>query len=518
MTSYLKEKKVLYGEESRAAILRGADMLADAVKVTLGPKGRNVIIGRRFFGQDPSVTKDGVTVANVVNPTDPCEQIGADLMRAAAQKTVEAAGDGTTTSVVLAQAMLHAGFDAVSQGASPIAVKRGMDRACESIVAKIKAMAVPVTGDMARQVALVSANGDQEVARVVTEAVQAVGKDGAVTIEESFTLQTHVEVASGLVLQSGLLSPHFITNPETMQCEFRESLILLWEGQLSTAKSLISLINLVAAAGEPLVLVAGEYQNEALAVIAQNLRRARICPIMVGAFGERRREILRDLAALTGGVALTEELGRKIETITADDFGQLSRASISQTKALVCAASPGGEAVLGRIEEVRHQIEKAQGVEKAHLQARLAGLTGGVAIIRVGAATEVEMREKKDRVDDSVHAVQCAMQEGVVEGGGMALYEASDYIEESSPGADVVMIAAQVPLRQILQNAGHEKIPLEIAGGLGYDAATDTFKDLKVAGIIDPAKVVIEALKNAVSVAGMILTSEVMVAEVLEER
>lgn len=530
MAFVLKAKIVHHGQESRDAILRGVDLLANAVKVTLGPKGRNVVIGRRAFGHDPMVTKDGVTVASHVNPTDPCEQIGADLLRSAAQKTVDNAGDGTTTAVVLAQAMLHAGFKALEAGASPIAIKRGMDRACEAITAAIRQMAIPATGDMLLSVARISSNGDESLAQIVSDALAQVGKDGVITVEESRTLNTHLEVVTGLQLNSGFLSPYFITNPHTMKCEYDNPLICLWEGKLSSAKALVPLLNVQDMHERPLLIIAGEYDNEAISVLAINrIRKHRqICAVTTGAFGDRRRELLRDVAAITGATAFTEDLGAKIENVMVTDLGTARKIIVDEKRTLVIGSQSAAE----RISDVHKQLLSAEGVEKLHLQARLSGLTGGVAIIKVGAVTEVEMKEKKDRAEDAMYAVKAAAEEGVVEGGGMALIRAGLYIAERTdfdfsgpgerivlrPGERIVLHAIGSPLKQIAENAGETGVMDKVrTQGCGYDAAADVYHDLIAAGILDPAKVVIEALKNAVSVAGMILTTEAMVAEVIED-
>lgn len=525
MPTFLKSKIVLHGEESRAAILRGVDLLADAVKVTLGPKGRNVVIGRRFFGMDPAISKDGVTVANVVNPTDPCEQIGADLIRAAAQKTVDAAGDGTTTCVVLTQAMLHAGFETLKSGASPIAVKRGMDKACEAICAALRKMSAPVSGDMLRQVAAISSNGDEQIAAIVSDAVRRVGKDGIVTVEESRTLVTHLEIVTGLQLQAGFVSPFFITNPESMKCEFADCLILLWEGKISSAKSLVPILKIAAAQEKPLLIVAGDYENEALGTLLANRGRVQVCAVTTGAFGDRRRELLRDVAMMTGATAITEDLGRRLESVIADDLGNVKKIAASQTKTLIVSdplAFREARNLDAYTKNLRDQLGKAEGVEKAHLQVRLAGLTGGIAVIRVGAATEVEMKEKKDRVEDAMYATKAAVEEGVVEGGGMALFRASESvnIEWDDAGAKILLGTCSKPAIQIVLNAGYESAAWrsKISDEMGLNAATGRYEKLIAAGVLDPTKVVIEALKNAVSIAGMILTTEAMVAEVLEER
>lgn len=516
MALVLKSKIVHHGEESRLRILKGVDLLADAVKVTLGPKGRNVVIGRRYFGHDPMVTKDGVTVANVVNPTDPCEQIGADLIRSAAQKTVDNAGDGTTTSVVLAQAMLHAGFETLKSGASPIAVKRGMDKACEAIVAALRKMSIPVSGDMLYQVAKISSNGDEALAKIVADAIARVGKDGVVTVEESRTLETHLEVVTGLQLNAGYLSPYFITNPQTLRCEYDNPMIVLWEGKLASAKALIPLLKMVSQEARPLLIVGGDFENEALAILATNRinKGLQLCAVTTGAFGDRRRELLRDIAAITGATAFTEDIGAKIENIGITDVGEARKIVVDQNKTLIVADGKS-EALEGRIADIRTQIAQSSGVEKAHLEARLAGLTGGVAVIKVGAVTEVEMKEKKDRAEDAMYAVKAAAEEGIVEGGGMALMRLRLRGKlPSGDGEDIVWQALAAPLAQIAENAGETEVLDKVACHQhGFNALNGLYEDLISAGIIDPAKVVIEALKNAVSVAGMILTTEAMVAE-----
>jgi chaperonin GroEL len=520
MALVLKSKIVHHGEESRAKILKGADLLANAVKVTLGPKGRNVVIGRRMFGHDPMVTKDGVTVANVVNPSDPCEQIGADLVRSAAQKTVDNAGDGTTTAVVLAQAMLHAGFEALKDGASPIAVKRGMDKACEAIVAAVRKMSIPVTGRMLHQVANISSNGDETLAAIVTDAVSRVGKDGVVTVEESRTLETHMEVVTGLQLNAGYLSPFFMTNLQTMKCEYENPMVLLWEGKLSSAKALVPLLKIVNQEARPLLIVGGDFENEAIAVLATNRIKngLQLCAVTTGAFGDRRREILRDIAAITGANAFTEDLGAKIENVVFGDLGNARKIVADQDKTLIVAGEDS-ETVQGRIADIRKQVGQSSGVEKAHLEARLAGLTGGVAVIKVGAVTEVEMKEKKARAEDAMYAVKAALDEGIVVGGGYALLWAGNHarIDAGDPGAKIVFKAINAPANQIAANAGISG-PADTArlrdDRSGFNALTGRMEmDLIADGVIDPAKVVVEALKNAVSVAGMILTTEAMVAE-----
>jgi len=521
-------KKLLYGQDSRSAIMRGVDLLADAVKVTLGPGGRTVVIGRRGMGLTPHTTKDGVTVANNIDPTDPTEQIGSDIVREAAQKTVEACGDGTTTSTVLAQAMCRLGMQQLDLGVSPVALKAGIEKATKTIIKEIEKMTIPVTDEMVFQVANISANGDEAIAKIVAAAVSKVGKDGVITVEESRTLETHLDVVDGLQVHSGYLSPNFITDRNRAQCVFEGDVhILLYEGKIATAKSIVPLLRQIHEAHASLLIIAGDFDNDALAGLCLNKIKAGlpVCAIRSGAFGDRRRELLRDIASLTGGKAITDDLGLKLENILLADLGMASRVVVDTTRTVIVKGAGDDQAIEGRIIEIRNQLEKAEGIDKVHLQQRLAGLAGGVAVIKVGATTEVEMREKKDRVEDATFATKAALEEGIVPGGGIALLrsamavDVSSFLPEELPGVHTVLAACEKPLTQIVENAGKKAAEVmeqvrQSSQVIGYNARTGKYEDLVASGVIDPAKVVKEALKNAASVAGMILTTEALVAEI----
>ena len=511
-------KDVLFGEKCREAVMRGVDLLADAVKITLGPGGRNVAISRRAQGLTPKLTKDGVTVANSIDPKNPHEQIGSDMVREAAQKTVEAAGDGTTTSTLLAQAMCRIGMQYILGGANPTSLKKGMDSVVSRLTASIRKMSIPIEGNMIFDVANISCNGDAEIAGIITQAINEVGKDGVMTVEESSSFETHLDVVSGLQLPSGFISPHFITDARRVECSYTDALVLLHEGKLTTFKSLQPLMRQVAAGSKPLLIIAGDYEQEAIATFVTNTVKghAPLCAVKIPAWGARRREVLKDIAILTGGKAITEDSGEKIENVRLEDLGQVGKFIVSEFTTTLVDGVSTAECLEARVEEIRQAITSAEGDNKKHLELRLAGLLGGVAVIKVGAPTTTEMSEKTDRVDDAMHAARAAAQEGIVPGGGLALvraaYESGCILHATeSLGETLVLQACVEPLKQIAVNAGMDgdvilrEVVTKRRKNYGYNARTHKFEDLIEAGVIDPTKVVIEALKNATSVAGNIL-------------
>lgn len=524
----------MHGAESRAALLTGIDFLANAVKVTLGPAGRNVVIGRRKLGLEPQVTKDGVTVANHVSPPDATEQIGADLVREASQKTAESSGDGTTTATLLAQMLAHGGIAAIESGASPVALKRGMDKACELIVKNVIAQSIPATPEMVYQVAHISANGDAVVAKIVSDAMSQIGTDGVATIEESASLDTQFTVVNGLKLHgSGYLSQVFINDPERMVVAFDNALVLLYEGKICMSKSLAPLLKKTMDAQKPLLIIAGDYEADALQMLVTNRQKLGlpVCATRLNAFGTRRTELLYDLAALTGGTAITEDLGLKLETLGIEHLGNARRTVSSESWTTIVEGSGKQEEIVSRVQDIKRKLVEAQGDDKKLLQQRLAGLTSGIAVIKVGAVTITEMREKKDRVEDAMYACKAASDAGVVPGGGFALLKATFMIRnldlegDELRGAQILFDACTEPLKQIALNAGYKgdkvldrviKNPKFLTGTTGFNARSGSYENLVFAGVIDPTKVVTEALKNATSVAGMILTTEAMVVEIME--
>lgn len=532
-------KTIIHGKDSREAILRGVNVLADAVKVTLGPKGRNVVIGQRLkgvYGESPKVTKDGVTVANCVDPTDPKEQIGSDLIREAAQNTVESSGDGTTTSITLAQAMCKAGVRFIDeQGANPIAVKRGMDKATAQIIETIKQMATPVVGDMVLQVATISANGDADIAKLVTDGVMKVGSDGVLTIAESKSYNSSLDIVSGLRLYSGYFSPYFMNDSARNECMYEDCLILLYEGTIHTAASLHPLLKLVNETKQPFLAICGGFDEDAKAMLVINRVKggAPIVGTSMNAYGESRKEILRDIAALTGGTAITEDMGMKIDNVKLEHLGRAKKIVLTEKHTTIFEGMGKQETVVARIQELRTKIEKAEGIEKLLLQQRLGSITGGIGIIYVGAATTTEMKEKRDRVEDAMGATKAAIESGIVPGGGLALAKAQSKCNltldsEEQVGVRIVCQACVEPMKQIAANAGidgnavlekvmtYYKFPF-LDSGHGYNAQTGDYTDLVAAGVIDPAKVVMEALKNATSAAGNIITCDAMVVELEED-
>ena len=526
-------KVTKYGGDARAAILRGVDFLADAVKITEGPRGRNVILGQRMMGQTPKVTRDGVTVSNYTDPSDPTEQLGADLIREAAQKTDNAVGDGTTASIVLAQAMIHSGFAHIQNGENPMAMERGIHKATEAVIKHITARAVSISGRKIYQVATVSAHGDGTIGSLVAEAIEKAGKEGIVTAEPSVTSDTYVESVPGIELpESKLLSPVFITHPEEIKAELHNVRILLWEGVIATAKSIVPLLKQVKDSNTPLLIIAGGYEAEALSCIIKNKATLAlpVNAVRMEAYGDRRKELMRDLAALCGGKAFTEELGLKIDNVTLSELG-VARKTVTTMSKTQSIEGKGNQAELtGRVQSIRDQIENGDPQFRGALKKRLAALLGGITIIKVGGTTVTEMEEKKDRVVDAMSAAKAAVESGVVPGGGTALMQAIPalYVLKSKlplaeqAGVSVVITACRSVVRQIAENAGIEgdKIieALLTLPDLGYNAYSEQFEDLVETGIIDPARVVVESLKNASAVACSILTMGATVSEIITER
>ncbi|WP_448584528.1 chaperonin GroEL [Thermocrinis sp.] len=529
-------KRVIYGEEARAKLKAGVDKLANAVKVTLGPKGREVIIEKKWGS--PLVTKDGVTVAKEIELKDPYENMGAQLVKEVASKTADVAGDGTTTATVLAQAIFSEGLKAIASGANPMDLKRGIDKAVEVVVEEIKKMSIPVSGRREiEQVATVSANNDPTIGKIIADAMEAVGKEGVITVEESKTAETILETVQGMQFDRGYLSPYFVTNPDKMEAVLEEPYILIYEKKISNVKDLLPVLEQVVRAGKPILVIAEDVEAEALATLVVNHIKGviRACAVKAPGFGQRRKDYLQDIAILTGGTAITEELGIKLESVTLDMLGRADKVVVDKDNTTIIGGKGSKEAINARIEQIRKQIlETTSDYDREKLQERLAKLAGGVAIIRVGAATEAEMKEKKARVEDAVHATKAAVEEGIVPGGGVALARASEALDnlqldnpDQQIGVDIIKRACRVPLRQIATNAGFEgyvvlekvlALGKEKGKNYGFDAAAGEYKDMVEAGIIDPTKVVRTALINAASAASVMLTAEALVAEIPEEK
>jgi chaperonin GroEL len=526
-------KQVIHGEDSRAAILRGVNQLADAVKVTLGPKGRNVVIDKKFGS--PTITKDGVTVAKEIELKDTLENMGAQMVREVASKTSDVAGDGTTTATVLAQAIFKEGVRTVAAGANPMALKRGIDKAVEKVVEEIHAQAKPVAGDAIAQVGTVSANGDKTIGTIIAEAMDKVGKDGVITVEESKTMETLLEVVEGMQFDRGYLSPYFVTDPDRMEAVLDEPYLLIHEKKISNMRDLLPILEQVAKMGRPMLIIAEDVEGEALATLVVNKLRGtlNVAAVKAPGFGDRRKAMLEDIATLTGGKVISEDLGIKLEAITLDDLGKAKKVTIDKENTTIVEGSGSGEAIDGRVKQIRNQIEETTSdYDREKLQERLAKLVGGVAVIKVGAATETEMKEKKARVEDAMHATRAAVEEGIVAGGGVALVRASKVLvdfkadetdTDEAIGVNIVRRALEEPLRQIAGNAGMEGAVVveKVQGGndsFGFNAATEKYEDLVAAGVIDPAKVTRTALQNAASIAGMMLTTEAMIADIPDEK
>jgi chaperonin GroEL len=536
-------KQIVHGEESRQAILRGVNVLADAVKVTLGPKGRNVVINKKFGS--PTITKDGVTVAKEIELGDQLENMGAQMVREVASKTSDVAGDGTTTATVLAQAIYRDGVKTVAAGANPMALKRGIEKAVSTICGVLEkdgerskgfldTLSKPVSGDMIAQVGTISANNDETIGRIIAEAMKKVGKDGVITVEESRTMETSLEVVEGMQFDRGYLSPYFVTDPERMEATLDDAYILINEKKISTMKDLLPILEQVAKLGRPLLIVAEEVDGEALATLVVNKLRGtlQVCAVKAPGFGDRRKAMLGDIAILTGGKAITEDLGIKLENVQLTDLGRAKKITIDKDNTTIVEGKGKSAEIEGRVKEIRGQIDKVTSdYDREKLQERLAKLVGGVAVIKVGAATETEMKEKKARVEDAMHATRAAVEEGIVPGGGVALVRCQSALDEirvknddEETGIQIVKRALEEPLRQIVANSGEEgaivvgKIRDSKDHNFGYNAQTDKFEDLVKAGVIDPTKVTRTALQNAASIAALMLTTEALVSELPEDK
>jgi chaperonin GroEL len=519
-------KQIVTGENSRQAILRGVNILADAVKITLGPKGRNAVIEKKFGA--PIITKDGVTVAKEIELQDPLENMGAQMVREVASKTSDVAGDGTTTATVLAQAIFREGVRTVAAGANPMALKRGIDKAVEVAVEEIKRLSREVKGDMIAQVGTISANTDKQVGSIIAEAMKKVGKDGVITVEESKTMETTLEIVEGMQFDRGYLSPYFVTDPERMECILEVVRILIHEKKISSMKDLLPLLEQTAKMSKPLLIISEDIDGEALATLVVNKLRGTLqcAAVKAPGFGDRRKAMLEDIAILTGGKAITEDLGIKLENVKIEELGSAKKVTIDKDNTTIIAGAGKSSEVEGRIRQLRLQIEETTSdYDREKLQERLAKLVGGVAIIKVGAATETELKEKKARVEDAMHATRAAVEEGIVAGGGIALLRCLPALEklklhdDEAIGVNIVKRALEEPLRQIAQNAGHEgalvvgRVRESKEENFGFNAETGEFGDLVKAGVIDPAKVTRLALQNAASIVSLMLTTEVLIAD-----
>jgi chaperonin GroEL len=526
-------KQILHGEDSRQAVLRGVNALADAVKATLGPKGRNVVIEKKFGS--PTITKDGVTVAKEIDLKDPLENVGAQLVREVASKTSDVAGDGTTTATVLAQAIFREGVKTVAAGANPTALKRGIEKAVTAINEALDKISKPVSEDKVAQVGTISANGDTEIGEIIAEAVKVVGKDGVITIEESKTMHTGLETVDGMQFDRGYLSPYFVTDAERLESVLDDPYILIYEKKISAMKDLLPLLEQVARGGKPLLIIAEDVEGEALATLVVNKLRGtlNVAAVKAPGFGDRRKAILGDIAILTGGKAITEDLGIKLEGVKLEDLGRAKRVTIDKDNTTIVDGAGKTSDIDGRVKEIRSQIEKTTSdYDREKLQERLAKLVGGVAIIKVGAATETELKEKKARVEDALHATRAAVESGIVPGGGVALLRTASAVDalvaklegDEKIGAQIIRRAIEEPLRQIIANAGEEgavvvaKVLESKDSQHGYNAATGVFEDLVKAGVIDPTKVTRTALQNAASISGLLLTTEALVVELPEPK
>jgi chaperonin GroEL len=524
-------KELFFNTDARDRLKKGVDALADAVKVTLGPKGRNVIIDKKFGA--PTITKDGVSVAKEIELEEPIENMGAQLVKEVASKTADNAGDGTTTATVLTQAIFNAGIKNVAAGANPMDLKRGIDKAVAAVVAELKANSKAIsTSKEIQQVATVSANNDDEIGKMIADAMEKVGKDGVITVEEAKGTETEVRTVEGMQFDRGYLSPYFVTNTEKMEAELESPYILIYDKKISAMKELLPILEPVAQSGRPLLIIAEDVDGEALATLVVNKIRGalKVAAVKAPGFGDRRKAMLEDIAILTGGTVISEERGYKLENVTMDYLGTAEKVNIDKDNTTVVNGAGESSQIKARIAEIKSQIDKTTSdYDKEKLQERLAKLSGGVAILYIGAATEVEMKEKKDRVDDALHATRAAVQEGVVVGGGVAFVRASSSLdklkgenEDQDTGINIIRIAIESPLRTIVENAGGEgsvvinKIK-ENKGNYGYNARTDVFEDLFKVGVIDPTKVTRLALENAASIAALLLTTECVVADIKED-
>ena len=525
-------KELQFDTDARSKLKRGVDQLAEAVKVTLGPKGRNVVIDKKFGS--PTVTKDGVTVAKEVELSDPIENMGAQMVKEVATKTSDLAGDGTTTATVLAQAIFREGLKNVTAGANPMELKRGIDRAVEAVVEQLKTLSVPSAGKKEiAQVGTISANNDKEIGNLIAEAMEKVGKDGVITVEEAKGLETTLETVDGMQFDRGYLSPYFVTDPEKMEAVLDDPYILIHDKKISAMKELLPVLEKVAQSGRPMLIIAEDVEGEALATLVVNKLRGtlKVCAVKAPGFGDRRKEMLRDIAVLTGGQVVSEELGFKLENSTLNDLGRAKRVVVDKDNTTVVDGKGKENDIQGRINEIKAAVDKSTSdYDREKLQERLAKLSGGVAVINVGAATETEMKEKKARVEDALHATRAAVEEGIVPGGGVALVRAQAGLdklkgtEDEKIGVEIVRRALEEPIRMIAQNAGAEgsivvgRVKESKEKNFGYNAATDNYEDLVRAGVIDPTKVTRTALQNAASIAGLLLTTECVVVEKKEDK
>jgi chaperonin GroEL len=526
-------KELHFNTDARAALKRGVDQLAEAVKVTLGPKGRNVVIDKKFGA--PTVTKDGVTVAKEIELADPLENMGAQMVKEVATKTSDIAGDGTTTATVLAQAIFREGLKNVTAGANPMALKRGIDKAVTAVVEELKNISIPTAGRKEiAQVGAISANNDKEIGELIAEAMEKVGKDGVITVEEAKGLETTLETVDGMQFDRGYVSPYFVTDPEKMEAVLEDGLVLIHDKKISSMKDLLPVLEKVAQIGRPLLIIAEDVEGEALATLVVNKLRGtlRVCAVKAPGFGDRRKAMLQDIATLTGGQVISEEVGFKLENAVVTDLGKAKRIVIDKDNTTIIDGAGDEQKIQGRIKEIRVAIDNSTSdYDKEKLQERLAKLAGGVAVINVGAATEAEMKEKKARVEDALHATRAAVEEGIVTGGGVALVRSQRVLgdvqvdeRDEQIGVDIIRRALEEPLRMIVQNAGAEpsivleKVRVAEDQAFGYNALTDTFENLVQAGVIDPTKVARTALQNAASIAGLLLTTEALVVEKKEEK
>jgi chaperonin GroEL len=527
-------KQIVYSEGARHALLRGVNQLADAVKVTLGPKGRNVVLDKKFGS--PTITKDGVSVAKEIDLKDPVENLGARMVREVASKTSDIAGDGTTTATVLAQAIIREGSKNVAAGANPMALKRGIDKAVQAVVEELTRVSRKVSGNMIAQVGTISANSDQTIGTIIAEAMEKVGKDGVITVEEAKTMETSLDVVEGMQFDRGYLSPYFVTDSERMEAVLENPVVLIHEKKISSLKDMLPVLEKVAQSGQPLLVIAEDVEGEALATLVVNKLRGtlKVAAVKAPGFGDRRKAMLEDIAVVTNGRAITEDLGIRLESLTLEDLGRAKKVVIDKDNTTIVEGAGSKKTIEGRVKTIRTQIEETTSdYDREKLQERLAKLVGGVAVIKVGAATESEMKEKKARVEDAMHATKAAVEEGIVPGGGVALLRASAALEKLAKGrsleederlgVEIIRRACEEPIRWIAHNAGHEgsivvaKVRESTANDFGFNAATEAYEDLVKAGVIDPAKVVRSALQNAASIAGLLLTTEALVSEIPED-
>jgi len=531
-------KQITLGEKSRAAILRGVNKLADTVKITLGPRGRNVVLDKRYGS--PTITKDGVTVAKEIELKDAMENMGAQMVREVASKTSDVAGDGTTTATVLAQAIFREGVKTVAAGANPMALKRGIDKAVERAIREIRKTAKPVTDDMIAQVGSISANGDENIGKLIAEAMQKVGKDGVITVEESKTIETGLEVVEGMQLERGYLSPYFVTDQESLEAVLENPLILLSDKKISSMRDMLPILEEVAKLGRSILIIAEDIDGEALATLVVNKLRGTlgVAAIKAPGFGDRRKAMLEDIAVLTGAKVITDDLGIKLESVMLEELGSARKITIDKDTTTIIDGGGDTKDLQARVNTLKAQIEDSTSdYDREKLQERLAKLVGGVAIIRVGAATETELKEKKARVEDAMHATRAAVEEGIVPGGGVVLIRAAKALDkfklfdddepagdpDEQIGVNIVKRALEEPLRQIVANAGKEgaviveRVRSEKNPNIGYNVVTEQFEDLVAAGVIDPAKVTRSALQNAASIAGLMLTTEALISEFQED-